>query len=76
MDIFSNEIPKIRLEYYKILKSIVQLGSYRSPMKPWPNSTIAFMCIKGWIKRSDHSENIVVITSAGKFIYDHGVVQA
>lgn len=75
MTIHPDQMPKIHKSYYNILKTIIQMGSYRSPMQPWPNPTVAFMCIKGWVKRSDHSENIVVITPAGKLMYDYGVVQ-
>lgn len=74
MDIHPDQMPKIHKSYYNVLKTIVQMGSYYSAMKPWPNPTIAFMCIKGWIKRSDHSENILVITGSGRLMHDHAMV--
>lgn len=65
---------KIHQQYYNVLDEIIKMGSIRSPYSPWPSPTIAAMCIYGWVKRTEHRGDRVVITENGRFMYNNAEV--
>lgn len=56
----------IRSEYHTILSMLIEKGKKFSPYHPWPNTTIALMCIYGWIRRVPKNGDWVEITKAGR----------
>lgn len=65
---------KIHREYHAILDSLIKRGKKFSPAKPWPNPTIAVMCIYGWIQRAEFNADWVEITAMGKKMFEEAEV--
>lgn len=65
----------IRSEYHTILGGLIEKGKKFSPYNPWPNTSIALMCIYGWVKRIPKNGDWVEITPAGRKMYAEAEVE-
>lgn len=65
---------KMHSEYYGVLTNLIKFGKKYSPYKPWPNPTIAVMCIYGWVRRTSDSNDWIEITDTGRELHANALV--
>lgn len=64
----------INKQYYSILDKLHREGKMKSPYRPWPNHTVAFMCIQNWVERDSRYGDWIELTDLGREIYRTAVV--
>lgn len=66
---------KIHPEYHAILSKLAANGRKFSQLRPWPNPTIAVMCIYGWVTREEPGSDWIVITDVGRTVLETAEVE-
>lgn len=59
----------IHQHYYNVLVLLHREGKIKSPFRPRPDSTVALMCIKGWVKRDVPHGDWIELTDTGRELF-------
>lgn len=66
---------KMHSDCYNALSNLIRYGKKFSPYRPWPDPTIALLCIYGWAHRTEPNGDWVEITPTGLELHAKAVVR-